>query len=166
MRGPPNLAAILERSHIPVKLSCILVPANAAEMPGYLQRCRELGVRRVAVRHIFNAPPEDRPASPFSAHRPVRRFAGNPVYDIGGVEVTHWTFEGTLGRSLNLFPNGIVSDAYLLDDAPADNNRVGDGEAPTADSAQCHASASASDAQCARPWPHTQQQQQQQQHVI
>ena len=50
--------------------------------------------------------------------RPERHFRSNPVYRVHGVEVTVWDFDATASRSLNLFPDGTISDEYLLAKAP------------------------------------------------
>jgi MoaA/NifB/PqqE/SkfB family radical SAM enzyme len=107
----PDLAEILRLSDIPVKVSTLVTPGNRAEIPEILRRCRELGVRRLVFRRLYGDPS---PADFFPGRKPVRTFGGNPVYDLGGMEVTVWDFRHSTLRCLNLFSDGSVGDAYEL----------------------------------------------------
>lgn len=107
----PDLAAILAASKIPVKVSCVLDTPNLAEIDGFLARCAALGVRRVVLRRLFG---ETRRLSVLEGRAPVGSFQGNPVYDVGGMEVTYWDFDDARFRSLNLFADGTLGDAYRL----------------------------------------------------
>ncbi|CAF4813708.1 unnamed protein product, partial [Rotaria magnacalcarata] len=50
----PNLKAILkEASNVPIKLSCILTEDNIYQIEEYLQIAKQLGIRRIALRHIY-----------------------------------------------------------------------------------------------------------------
>lgn len=108
---PPDLASIVRRARVPVKVSCVIDAPNADEIPSFLARCREIGVRRVVLRRLFG---ETRRWEVLRDRTPVRWFVGNPVYDLDGMEVTYWEFEGTRMRSLNLFPDGTLGRSYLL----------------------------------------------------
>jgi len=110
-----------------IKLSCVLTEDNVDEIESYVQTAAETGVKRVAVRQVFDArSPRQEALSPelFERLEPVRYHSNNPVYEVDGVEVTYWTFDETTGKSLNLFANGLLSDEYLLSKAPgvADTN--------------------------------------------
>ena len=107
----PDLAEILRRSAIPVKVSTLVTPDNRAEIPEILRRCRELGVRRLVLRKLYgDLSPEDF----FPGRIPVRIFGGNPVFEQDGLEVTCWDFERSTLRCLNLFSDGRIGTSYLL----------------------------------------------------
>lgn len=120
----PDVPRMLAAARAPVKLSCVLTPTNdsPAAVRRYIAAARGLGVTRIAFRHVHDAAapracPPPRPL--FGGLVPARMHAGNPVYDLHGVEVTHWCFEGTTGDSLNLFADGSLSSEYLLTRATA-----------------------------------------------
>jgi len=113
----PDIQSILSKASMPVKLSCILTEDNIGEVEDYINSARELGVRRIAFRHIFGKGPW--PAIPlFQSTTPVSYHCSNPVYNFDGIQVTHWTFDSTSGKSLNLFSDGTISEVYLLSKAP------------------------------------------------
>ena len=132
VRTMPRLRELLRAATIPVKLSCVVDARNWAEVVGardspYLARCAELGVERVALRRVHDpkqcgggggARPRLLDGGVFEGRRPERHFRSNPVYRVHGVEVTVWDFDATASRSLNLFPDGTISDEYLLAKAP------------------------------------------------
>lgn len=109
----PDLRSILRGAKIPVKVSCVLDTPNVGELDAFLASCAEMGVRRVVVRKLFD---EARRWSVFGDRVPVRWFKGNPVYDVLGMEVTHWDFEAASFRSLNLFADGTLGRSYFLTD--------------------------------------------------
>jgi hypothetical protein len=115
--GAPDLEAILRGARVPVKLSCLVTGANARELPGYLDRCRALGIRRVVLRKPFG---ERRrweawcDLSCLEGMRERRVYCGNPVYADEALEVTVWDFERTESRAINLFSSGEISREYLL----------------------------------------------------
>ena len=114
----PDLKTILkEASHVPVKLSCVLTEDNINQVEEYLQTVKEVGIKRVAFRHLYG---DQRrwPIRAFENKTPIKYHQSNPVYDFDGVQVTHWIFDSTSGRSLNLFSDGTLSDEYLLTKAP------------------------------------------------
>jgi len=113
----PDLKAIISKAKMPVKLSCVLTEDNKDEIEEYINTARDLGVRRIAFRHICGDPQRwDLPI--FASSAPYTYHLSNPVYDFDGVQVTHWVFDSTSGKSLNLFSDGTISDIYLLSKAP------------------------------------------------
>ncbi|MCB1327568.1 MAG: radical SAM protein [Spirochaetales bacterium] len=110
-RVVPDLAAIMARAQIPVKVSCILNQHNISELESFLERCQAIGVRRLVLRRLFG---EDFPWAMLSEHEPVADFRGNPVYDWNGMEVTDWNFDVAGLQSINLFPDGTIGHEYLL----------------------------------------------------
>lgn len=135
----PDLVTLTQNAKMPIKLSCILTPHNKHETLDYVNRARDLGIKRIAFRHIFSNPerwplfpsspssslfpsssssPSSSPLSLSSPPAPVRFHLGNPVYEMDGVEVTHWVFEKMEGNSLNLFSDGTLSEEYLLVNNP------------------------------------------------
>ena len=113
-RRVPDLAAIVRRLQVPVKVSCLIDEPNIAEVPAFLARCRDAGVRRVVLRRLFG---ETREWPILPDRRPTSFYRHNPVYDLGGMEVTYWRFDRTTSRSINLFSDGTISTAYLLAEA-------------------------------------------------
>lgn len=124
--GPPDLEAIIKRARAAIKISCLVTEDNAHEVGIVLQRCHELGIRRMVFRKLFG----DR--WPWSSWidtqslglRLVGEYRGNPVYGYDGMEVTLWDFDQTESRSINLFSSGEISSSYHLVKArPADDGR-------------------------------------------
>jgi molybdenum cofactor biosynthesis enzyme MoaA len=107
----PELTAILAASSIPVKVSCLLSEHNVAHLGQFLARCRLSGIRRVALRQQYG---DERQWHILSGRQPASYYRGNPVYDIGGLEVTYWRFERCTCTSVNLFPDGTITTTYLL----------------------------------------------------
>ncbi len=110
-RGVPDLARILERAAIPVKVSAVVNEHNEAGIDEFLERCRAIGVRRLVLRRLFG---ERRPWPAFGGLNPTSDYRGNPVMDFSGMEVTLWNFEASTCRSLNLFADGTLGASYLL----------------------------------------------------
>ena len=99
----PNLKKILEQaSNLPVKLSCVFTADNVHQVEEYLQIAKDLGIKRIALRHIY-VDARRWPIEAFQNKTPIRYHQSNPVYDFDGLQVTHWIFDSTSGRSLNLF---------------------------------------------------------------
>jgi len=115
VRSMPDLAQIIKESKIPIKLSCIVTDDNRHEIDDYLKQAAKLGIKRVAVRHLYKNIP---PWKLFQDLTPIKMHCNNPVYTIHGMEVTYWHFDHTSGRSLNLFADGTISNHYLLSKAP------------------------------------------------
>jgi MoaA/NifB/PqqE/SkfB family radical SAM enzyme len=111
MHGVPDLAQIIDRAQIPVKVSCVVSDDNRHELPEFLEHCLELGLKRLVVRQLYG----DTQALPVIARLAWRSlYGGNPVYDYRGMEVTYWNFDQCDCQSLNLFSDGTISAEYLL----------------------------------------------------
>ncbi|MBI3930327.1 MAG: radical SAM protein [Armatimonadetes bacterium] len=114
-RRVPDLESILERSRIPVKVSCLVNEHNAGGVGAFLERCRRIGVRRVVLRRLFG----DRRDWRLLEGVPVARwYRRNPVYDLDGMEVTCWSFDDSTSTSINLFADGTLGTSYLLARTP------------------------------------------------
>lgn len=123
-RTMPDIAEILARTHMPIKLSCVVTDDNCHTLDAYLATARALHIKRIAIRHVYNDARRWSSAKLFAGRAPVRRHCNNPVYDVEGMEVTHWVFEGTAGRSLNLFSDGHLSERYLLSEAKSQQEKL------------------------------------------
>jgi len=111
----PDLAYIMENTKLPIKLSCVVTEDNHHEVGDYIKQAKEYGVKRIAFRYIFG---KERRWDLFSDLSPSFYYCANPVYIIDGVQVTHWIFDKTEAKSINLFSDGTISDEYLLVKAP------------------------------------------------
>ncbi|MCB1307348.1 MAG: radical SAM protein [Leptospiraceae bacterium] len=109
----PDLKTILQRSQIPVKVSCVVTAANRAGLPAFLDECRRIGVRRLVLRKLFG---EHGTEGHLLDLEPKGFFHKNPVYDWDGMEVTDWNFDVSAMRSINLFADGTIGTEYLLTD--------------------------------------------------
>ena len=114
-RRVPDLARIVERAAIPVKVSTVVNEHNEPGIEAFLERCRAIGVRRLVLRRLFGDP---RPWPSFAGLRALGRYRGNPVMVFSGMEVTLWSFEASTCRSLNLFADGTLGSSYLLTETP------------------------------------------------
>jgi MoaA/NifB/PqqE/SkfB family radical SAM enzyme len=115
-RQVPDLEAILRAATIPVKVSAVVNEHNVGDLPRFMARAAELGVRRFVVRQLFG----DTRRWPVLEHAtPVCTFAGNPVYDFRDMEVTVWSFAAATTRSVNLFADGTLGTEYLLTETRA-----------------------------------------------
>jgi MoaA/NifB/PqqE/SkfB family radical SAM enzyme len=110
-RHMPDLAAIVQAAHIPIKVSCVIDEHNAGQVDEFIARCREIGVRRLVFRQLYGDP---RRWEILPHLRPVAFYHGNPVYNCHGIEVTLWDFDRTTVTALNLFSDGSISTEYLL----------------------------------------------------
>lgn len=115
---PPDLAEIIRRACIPVKLSWVLTAHNLPELGEFLRRCRDLGVRRVALRKLYGDRRSWEALIPFTGLGLHRRGAyhGSPIYNYDEVEVTLWDFAASECRSINLFSSGEITVEYLITD--------------------------------------------------
>lgn len=111
----PDLAEIVRRARIPVKVSAVVDEPNHLGIGTFLERCAEIGIRRAVVRRLFGA---GRRWPVLEDRAPVGVFRGNPVYDVSGMEVTVWSFDDANLRSLNLFADGTLGTSYLLAETP------------------------------------------------
>ena len=107
----PDIAAIVRRAKIPVKISCIINEHNVHELTEFAVRLQAIGVKRIVLRKLFG---DSRNWEVLRDRYPVSYYRENPVYDVNGMEVTYWDFDLTKSRSINLFPNGTISSNYLL----------------------------------------------------
>lgn len=107
----PDLATIVLRATIPVKVSAVVDAPNVVEIPTFLEECARIGVKRVVLRRLFEDPVRWPILDNLTASR---AFRGNPVYDVHGMEVTVWDFDDAKLESLNLFADGTVGSSYLL----------------------------------------------------
>ena len=114
VRGVPDLAQIVDRALIPVKVSCVINEDNIAELADFLARCHTLGIRRVVLRRLYG---DQRPWPLPAQLQPQGDYRGNPVYAYRGLEVTLWNFDHCDCRSINLFSTGVISASYLLTEA-------------------------------------------------
>jgi len=112
-RSMPNLETILARATIPIKISCLIDRHNLEQIPSLIEHCRDLGIRRLALRRQVGPTPRPEWEPPEDC-QPVAHYQNNPVYNLGGIQVTYWRFETTTVRSLNLFADGTLNDRYLL----------------------------------------------------
>ncbi len=117
-----DLAALVQQATVPLKVSTLVTRHNVSEVLGLVDRCRELGIRRMVLRRLHVQDDPTAGAEPWRqvlawlADLPVTRaFGGNPVLDAGGVELTLWDFRRTRVRCLNLFSDGQISPEYRLD---------------------------------------------------
>ena len=111
VRGVPDLATLLDRARVPIKISCVVDEHNHAELPAFFARCHTLGIRRLVLRHLHGRAN----LGPFIADLPQRGdYRGNVVYDYRGLEITEWDFDRCESTSINLFSTGLISTSYLL----------------------------------------------------
>ena len=117
--GVPDLAEILRRARIPVKVSCVVTEANRDEIPGFLRRCQAIGVKRLVLRKLYGEMRGWEELLDWKGTQLACRgnYRGNPVYALDGMEVTLWDFDVTESRSINLFADGTISSAYRLVEA-------------------------------------------------
>lgn len=110
-RHVPDLAAIVARAQIQVKVSCLVNEHNVGEIDDFLQRCRQIGVPRLVLRRLYG----DTRQWPILRGVPIKGYyRRNPVYDVAGMEVTYWDFDHTTSTSINLFPDGTLGTSYRL----------------------------------------------------
>lgn len=115
--GPPDVERIQALSGLPLKLSCVVVEQNRDQVESYLQRCRDLDIRRVVLRKLLGERRSWSELLPGNWDRPAREHLGCPVFDIDGLEVTLWDFSRTQAKSVNLFSHGEITEKYLLMEA-------------------------------------------------
>lgn len=108
---PIDLARITLMARIPLKISTLIAHENRHEIPGIIERCRALGLRRLVLRWPNGNRRRD---DLFPGRAPVRTFGGNPVYDLQGMEVTVWSFDQSSIRCLNLLSDGSLVAEYQL----------------------------------------------------
>jgi pyruvate-formate lyase-activating enzyme len=126
-RHVPDLAGILERATIPVKVSAVVNEHHEPGVEEFLERCRGIGVRRLVLRRLLG---DTRPWPSFLGLHPAGQYRGNPVMGFSGMEVTLWSFEASTCRSLNLFADGTLGTSYLLTETPELRGEPGAAAAP------------------------------------
>lgn len=107
----PDLENILKKAEIPIKVSVVVSDDNIGDIHNFLRQLSELGIKRVAVRHLNDDPRE---WNLFSEYDPESQFHGNDVFRIYGMEITYWKFCDVTQKSLNLFADGTLSDNYSI----------------------------------------------------
>jgi len=117
--GVPDLAQIVRRAAVPVKVSCVVTDENRREIPDFLRRCQEIGIERLVLRKLYGERRGWYELLDWQklglAHR--GEYRANPVYGLDGLEVTLWDFDETESRSINLFADGTISATYRLAEA-------------------------------------------------
>ena len=107
----PDLAEIVRQAEVPVKVSAVINEHNVGEVDEFLERCGEIGIKRLVFRRLYGDTREW-PILGNLAQKSTYRH--NPVYDYHGMEVTYWGFDKSSSTSLNLFSDGTISGKYLL----------------------------------------------------
>lgn len=112
----PDLKRIAAKAAVPIKVSCAITEHNRAELPSFLARCSQIGIRRVVVRKLFGETRSWNKILPWENLNLVQTgvYRSNPVYETNGLQVTLWDFLDTTSTSINLFSNGLISTKYLL----------------------------------------------------
>ncbi len=112
----PDLDEIVRRATVPVKVSCVVTEANRREIPDFLRRCQEIGIERLVLRKLYGEQRAWNDLLDWGRLGLISQgtYRANPVYHLGGLEVTLWDFDRTESRSLNLFADGTISGAYRL----------------------------------------------------
>ncbi|MBP7688738.1 MAG: radical SAM protein [Thermoflexales bacterium] len=111
VRGVPDLATLLDRARVPIKISCLIDTPNFAEISDFVAHCQRLGLKRLVLRQLYG----ERGAWPnIEGLSPRGEYRGSQVYDYRGLEITFWDFDRSESTSLNLFSSGVISDTYLL----------------------------------------------------
>ena len=106
-----DLETIVALSAIPLKISTLVTRHNQGELGEILDRCRSLGLRRMVLRKPWQSPGA---FDPLPDCEPSANFAGNPVYEIDGLEVTVWDFHKATLPCVNLFADGTITTDYEL----------------------------------------------------
>ncbi len=125
VRGVPDLAQIVYRAQIPIKVSCVVNEHNRSELPEFLEHCQTIGIKRLVVRQLYGDPhalpivtglarSSTALCSAQNELTQLGEYRGNPVYDYRGMEVTYWNFDHCDCQSINLFSDGTISADYLL----------------------------------------------------
>lgn len=111
LRRVPNVEAIMNRAKVPVKVSCVVNEHNINEIPEFLERCAQLGIKRLVFRQLYGDARQWNVTSGLAANGEYR---GNTVYEYQGMEVTYWDFDRAENTSINLFSSGYIGTSYLL----------------------------------------------------
>ncbi len=125
VRGVPDLAQIIDRAQIPVKVSCVINDDNRHELLDFIERCQAIGIQRLVVRQLYGATQalplvaglahaERNTAQSMHGLTLCGEYRGNPVYDYRGMEITCWNFDQCDCQSINLFSDGTIGESYQL----------------------------------------------------
>ena len=104
-----DIEKIIRNSKIPIKLSMLLTEHNQGEIEDYVRNAQNLGINRVAIRKLVGRENEFKL---FEGEQPLKHVFGNPVYRVGGVEVTIWDYTKSDVKGLYLFPDGSLRDSF------------------------------------------------------
>ncbi len=123
----PDIIHISNLTDIPLKISRIVDINNnhIKETESFINTLSKARTKRVAFRKLFwdlsswNSTIEQL-ESIWAKH--VWEYRDNPIYKVGNLEITLWSFDNTESKSINLFSNGAITDTYLLSEAS--NNTV------------------------------------------
>ena len=118
----PNIQDISDNSDIPIKISRIVDINNNTfvETESFIKNLRGTKVKRVAFRKLFWDMTSWKETVLYLEQLwAIKNWAyrWNPVYSIGDIEITLWSFDNTNSKSINLFSNGYISDKYLLSES-------------------------------------------------
>jgi len=118
----PNIQDISQNSDIPIKISRIVDVNNNtfAETESFINNLEDTKVKRVAFRKLFwDLTIWDDTIWYLEQiwAQYTWEYRWNPIYTIGGIEITLWSFDNTDSKSINLFSNGYISDRYLLSES-------------------------------------------------
>lgn len=111
----PDLAELLRVSRIPIKVSCLINEHNYPEHEEFIDQCQQIGLQRLVLRSLAG---ETRRWNLLPGRTPIGDYRGNPVYQLGNMEVTVWNFHQSESTSLNLFADGTLGASYLLTQTP------------------------------------------------
>lgn len=108
---PPDLDALVRYCVLlPLKVNCVLCPETRADLPSFLDHCRDAGVQKVNLREPYG---QAHQGDPELGVRVGSRF-GMPLYEWAGMEVLYWDVHYVEVESVNLYANGRVSTAYSV----------------------------------------------------
>jgi uncharacterized Fe-S cluster-containing radical SAM superfamily enzyme len=108
-----NLYKIVKKSRIPIKLSMLLTEHNQREIEDYIKNAKKLGISRVIIRKVAG---KENKFKIFEEISPIKTIFKNPVYQIGGVEVTVWNYAESNIKGLYLFPDGTLRNKFRQKD--------------------------------------------------
>lgn len=97
----------------PLKISILVTSHNRREIPLMLQWCQRMDIKRVVLRYRCG---DEGDWQFFPGEKPISFYGLNPVYSIGGLNITIWRFTHTALNCLNLYPDGSIKNKYLLEE--------------------------------------------------
>lgn len=99
----------IRKAAVPVKLSGILTEKTSDMVKHYLENAEKMGIKQVVLRQELG-----KRFPVFEKMKPVRLIYGNPVYVIGGIEVTVWDYTVSTLKGLYLYPDGKIENRFLV----------------------------------------------------